>query len=120
MPEYIGYGRETQGTEPSQYLEEKKSNEIPQVAASERGRAQTHAVSRRAPLRCGGCRAFLGGFHGPREVKNLSVSGTPLGRATREGESPVREIETGFVGEEPEYGGARETLPESGRTTFQG
>jgi hypothetical protein len=41
MPEYIGYGRETQGTEPSQYLEEKESNEIPQVAASERGAAQT-------------------------------------------------------------------------------
>ncbi len=31
----------TQGTETSKYLEEKKSNEIPQVAASERGRAQT-------------------------------------------------------------------------------
>ena len=31
----------TQGTETSKYLEEKKSNEIPLVAASERGRAQT-------------------------------------------------------------------------------
>jgi hypothetical protein len=31
----------TQGIETSQYLEEEKSNEIPQVAASERGRAQT-------------------------------------------------------------------------------
>jgi hypothetical protein len=39
MSEYIAYGRETQGTEPSQYLEEKKTNVIPQVAASERGRA---------------------------------------------------------------------------------
>jgi len=29
----------TQGTEPSQYLEEKKSTETPLVAASERGRA---------------------------------------------------------------------------------
>jgi hypothetical protein len=39
MTESIGHGRETQGTEPSQYLEEKKTNVIPQVAASERGRA---------------------------------------------------------------------------------
>ena len=31
----------TQGTETSKYLQEEKSNEIPQVAASERGRAQT-------------------------------------------------------------------------------
>ena len=31
----------TQGIETSQYLEEEKSNEIPPVAASERGRAQT-------------------------------------------------------------------------------
>ncbi len=31
----------TQGTETSKYLEERKSNETPQVAASERGRAQT-------------------------------------------------------------------------------
>jgi hypothetical protein len=38
----------TQGTETSKYLQEEKSNEIPQVAASERGRAQT------TPLRgCG-------------------------------------------------------------------
>jgi hypothetical protein len=31
----------TQGIETSKYLEEKKSNEIPLVAASETGRAQT-------------------------------------------------------------------------------
>ena len=31
--------RRTQGTETSQYLEEKKSTEIPSVAASERGTA---------------------------------------------------------------------------------
>jgi hypothetical protein len=40
--ESIGMRSNTQGTEPSKYLEEKKSREIPQVAASERGRAQTH------------------------------------------------------------------------------
>jgi hypothetical protein len=27
--EYIGYGSETQGTEPSKYLEEKKSVKVP-------------------------------------------------------------------------------------------
>jgi hypothetical protein len=41
--ESIGMRSETQGTEPSKYLEEKKSREIPRVAASERGRAQTQA-----------------------------------------------------------------------------
>ena len=34
-------GRRTEGTEPSKYLQEEKSKEIPQVVASERGRAQT-------------------------------------------------------------------------------
>ncbi len=34
--EYIGPEKQTQGTETSQYLEEKKSTEISQVAASER------------------------------------------------------------------------------------
>ena len=33
----IVYWSETQGTEPSKYLKEKKSIEIPLVAASERG-----------------------------------------------------------------------------------
>ena len=39
--EYIGWYESTQGSEPSQYLEENKSNEIPIVAASELGSAQT-------------------------------------------------------------------------------
>jgi hypothetical protein len=34
-------GESTQGTETSKYLQEEKSKEIPLVAASERGRAQT-------------------------------------------------------------------------------
>ena len=43
--ESIG-GRElTQGSEPSQYLEEKKATAIPLVAASERGTAQTQPSS---------------------------------------------------------------------------
>ncbi len=39
--EYIVSEEQTQGTETSKYLEEKKSYEIPSVAASERGRGQT-------------------------------------------------------------------------------
>ena len=37
--EYIGIERRTRGTETSKYPEEKKSIEIPSVAASERGAA---------------------------------------------------------------------------------
>ena len=37
--EYIGLAKRTRGTETSKYPEEKKSTEIPQVAASERGPA---------------------------------------------------------------------------------
>ena len=39
--EFIGAEERTQGSETSQYLKEKKSTDIPQVAASERGRGQT-------------------------------------------------------------------------------
>ena len=39
ISEFIGYESDTQGSETSQYLEEKKSTEIPLVVASERGRA---------------------------------------------------------------------------------
>jgi hypothetical protein len=37
IPEYIGNGRQTRGTETSQYPEEEKENSTPSVAASERG-----------------------------------------------------------------------------------
>ena len=49
--EYIGLVEQTQGTETSQYLEEKKSIEIPSVAASESGSAQTREFT------LWGCRA---------------------------------------------------------------
>ncbi len=42
IPEFIGYEKTTGGIETSKYPEEEKSNEIPLVAASERGRAQTN------------------------------------------------------------------------------
>ena len=37
LSESIGAGSETRGSETSQYPQEKKSTEIPQVVASERG-----------------------------------------------------------------------------------
>ena len=41
LTECIGLEKRTKGSETSQYLQEEKSNEIPLVAASEEGRAQT-------------------------------------------------------------------------------
>ena len=41
ISEYIGDKSETEGTETSKYLEEKKAKAIPLVVASERGTAQT-------------------------------------------------------------------------------
>ena len=49
--EYIGGVKTTQGSEPSQYLQEQKTIVIPLVAASERGTAQTGVLALR------GCRA---------------------------------------------------------------
>ena len=43
--ESIGGYERTQGSEPSQYLEEKKATAIPSVAASESGTAQTQPSS---------------------------------------------------------------------------
>jgi hypothetical protein len=48
--ESIGRMRQTEGSEPSQYLEEEKTIVIPSVAASERGRAQTGRASVRPGL----------------------------------------------------------------------
>ena len=41
MNEFIVHEKGTRGTETSKYPEEEKTNVIPQVAASERGEAQT-------------------------------------------------------------------------------
>ena len=54
--EYIGEAEQTQGSEPSQYLEEKKANAIPKVVASEIGTAQTFCTLpaiRSAKTTCG-------------------------------------------------------------------
>ena len=50
-PESIGRCEVSGGTETSQYPEEKKSTEIPQVVVSERGGAQTWSVE--VGERCG-------------------------------------------------------------------
>ena len=52
--EYIGGEKTTQGSEPSQYLQEQKTKVIPLVAASERGTAQTIVLAR------WGCRGVSG------------------------------------------------------------
>ena len=50
LAEFIGQSERTQGTETSQYLQEQKSTEIPLVAASERGIAQTILAQARVGL----------------------------------------------------------------------
>ena len=45
LPEFIGQNELTEGSEPSQYLEEEKETSIPKVVASEIGRAQTRSIS---------------------------------------------------------------------------
>ena len=49
-PEYIGGFKQTQGTETSQYLEERTSTETPLVVASERGPGQWQSRDNRKRL----------------------------------------------------------------------
>src|ERR671933_2330354 len=70
-PEYIGPAEASQGTETSQYLEERKSTETPRVVASERGTAQTRQVQ--------ACRRCL-----------LGVAGRPSGCCIARRELPSR------------------------------
>jgi hypothetical protein len=67
--------RATQGTETSQYLEEKKSTETPSVAASERGSAQTGRDTARG--------------RGAGVVEWAGPSRSPLENGTTAGDSPV-------------------------------
>src|SRR3954471_5929354 len=63
--EYIGGEEASEGTETSQYLEERKSTETPRVVASERGSAQTLCVQ--AGARCAqGVVGRLSGVRLPR------------------------------------------------------
>ena len=95
----------TQGSEPSQYLEEKKTTVIPIVVASELGTAQTYCT-----FGCNrGCRARVS------RVTNPVVSRSPLERGAIACDSHVGEndLDSKRV---PEYRGARETLRESAET----
>ena len=51
--------KRTQGSETSQYLEEEKSKEIPLVAASEGGRAQTDPNTKRKSAEVQECKRLL-------------------------------------------------------------
>ena len=97
MPAYphlnqIGCEEATGGTETSKYPEEEKSTEIPGVAASETGPAQTRA-------RVKACRRFRAGVVGRGLPGAASPGGgqkpdgqrNGLGRPAEQGESPVRE-----------------------------
>src|SRR5436189_5655133 len=73
-PEYIGPAEASEGTETSQYLEERKSTETPRVVASERGSAQTRQVQA-----CRRCLPRVVGrpsraLHGPAGVTKPRVS----------------------------------------------
>ena len=107
--EYIvGYER-TQGSEPSQYLEEEKSTEIPIVVASEIGTAQT-------------CVTF--GFYRGCRVGNSRVTNPVISRTSLESEAIERDsrVDENELDSKPipEYRGARETLRESAGTIRQG
>ena len=66
---------DTLGSEPSKYQQEEKSNEIPPVAASERGRAQTFGVPSVRALRRRGCGSRRWSMHAPRQVRNHGAMG---------------------------------------------
>ena len=78
----FGVGQ-TWGTETSQYPEEEKSTEMPVVAASEPGRAQTGAL-------------WGGGVVGPTDALD-QVRRSPLEWGARDGDSPVVDDEESDV-----------------------
>jgi hypothetical protein len=85
---------------------------IPQVAASERGGAQTGR---------GNLLGVVGHRWGAaRGVTNRGASRRAVETAARDGESPVGECALDSLTGEPEYHGARATLWEAGGTTLQG
>ena len=85
--ESIGGCEATGGSDTSQYPEEEKSTEIPSVAASERGTAQTGGMSSLSALCHRGCRAEMGGAADPPSGRTAKRNG--LERPTKEGDSPV-------------------------------
>ena len=120
-PEHIRRGRATGGTETSKYPEEEKSNEIPLVAASERGpTAKPAAACSARALRRRGCGASDAG--GPRLPPARRQSGSVAERQGKAGETGLwprrRNRDTRAVAR-PEYRRTRETRWEAGGTTLQ-
>ena len=105
--EYIGRIEVTGGTETSKYPEEEKSNEIPRVVASERGRGQTGAL------------ATAAGVVGPTtwQSERREAAERP-GRAGETGSQP-RTRSPAPCRWAPEYRRTRETRWEAGGTTLQ-
>jgi hypothetical protein len=83
---------------------------IPQVAASERGRAQTGAVAK----------AAASGVVGPATVPEAEVQRNTQESVTVEGDSPVSEAIQQSGQPAPEYRGTREILRETAGTIPQG
>ena len=111
-------GKRTWGTEPSQYLEEEKSTEMPGVAASERGRAKTVWTEQGVS----DVQAGLWGMWGlgtPRpQAQHARQERAWNGRPEQ-----VRALywkRRLVCAHHPEYHGTRATLWEAGRPTFQG
>lgn len=76
---------DTGGSETSQYPEEKKSTEIPLVAASERGGAQTSVVSKPVGVATLGLWDTAGRGHGLAGELQIPPLAEPPGKVGRRG-----------------------------------
>src|SRR5688500_16205808 len=72
--EYIGAWKASEGTETSQYLEERKSTETPRVVASERGSSLNRLRASVQALRSRGRRTCLRELHLSAGVRNPFAS----------------------------------------------
>ena len=92
VAESIGFGKRTEGTETSQYLQEEKARAISSVAASERETAQTGTHVKPACVVRPGLWDSISLVRGPSGgVINYRASRMVLGKPTTEGDSPVGE-----------------------------
>ncbi len=71
--EHIACRGETQGTEPSKYLEEKKTRSDSLSSGERRGKSLNLSCARCAPLHGRGYRAVLEGVHEPSQSKKPRV-----------------------------------------------
>ena len=110
--EYIGVEGERGEVKHLSTPRSRNQFEIPSVAASERGIAQTSSSNRAG---------VVGLSQGvARRVTNSVHRRRTLERATRAGDSPVVEMNPSSLESVPEYRGTRAIPWESGRTIFQG